>query len=201
MARPALRRPGIEAAAIRLFAAKGLPGATIRDIASAAGVTEGALYRHYLGKEDMAWKLYCRETRRFLDAFEPILADEADPLPQRLFAAVQFIYRYYREDPDRLIFVLVMARSFPARSLDEEGLDPDAPILRILRQEMARGGVGPADPELLLAMLRGIVLEPIMMHRRGAMKAWPDRHAGRVAAAAAALLAAGALPLDEGRTE
>jgi len=188
MARPALHKSDIESAAIRLFAEKGLPGTTIRDIALAAGVTQGALYRHYAGKQDMAWKLYCRETRRFLDAFEPVLADDDGPLPQRLAAAVKFIYQYYRKHPDRLIFVLVIGRSFPDRSLAAQEVDPDGPILRFLRRELRRGRIPPASPELLLSMLRGIVLEPMLMHRRGVLRAWPHRHAARVAAAVAAVV-------------
>ena len=70
MARPVVKRDDIEEAAIRLLATKGLAATTIRDIAAAAGVAEGALYRHYSGKDDMAWRLYCREVAAFTIAFE-----------------------------------------------------------------------------------------------------------------------------------
>lgn len=38
-------------AAIGLFAERGYAGAAMRDIAAAAGVTEGAIYRHYASKD------------------------------------------------------------------------------------------------------------------------------------------------------
>src|ERR687887_1822196 len=48
----------VERAALELFAANGLDGVSIADIAAAAGVSQGALYRHYASKEELAWTLF-----------------------------------------------------------------------------------------------------------------------------------------------
>ena len=45
----------VERAATELFAAKGIDGVSIAEIAALAGVSQGALYRHYASKEDLAW--------------------------------------------------------------------------------------------------------------------------------------------------
>src|ERR671921_1323508 len=50
-------------AATRLFAARGFGGASIDEIASAAGYTSGAIYANFSGKEDL-----------FLSAFEAQIA-------------------------------------------------------------------------------------------------------------------------------
>ena len=47
------RRQEIVAATVRLVARQGVTGASIRQIASEAGVTEGALYRHFENKDDL----------------------------------------------------------------------------------------------------------------------------------------------------
>lgn len=47
------RRASIIAAAMPLFAAKGLEGVKTREIADAAGVSEALLYRHFPSKEDL----------------------------------------------------------------------------------------------------------------------------------------------------
>ncbi|NIT14444.1 MAG: TetR family transcriptional regulator, partial [Candidatus Dadabacteria bacterium] len=46
---------------------------TIKDIANNAGCSEGALYRHYTSKEEMAWILYKREVEKLGQALSEIL--------------------------------------------------------------------------------------------------------------------------------
>ena len=37
---------------------KGITETTVRDIAAAAGLAEGTLYRHFESKEELAWELF-----------------------------------------------------------------------------------------------------------------------------------------------
>ena len=53
-------RAAIEREALRLFAAKGVEGASIKDIAQAVGVADAALYRHFASKEEMAQAVFAR---------------------------------------------------------------------------------------------------------------------------------------------
>ena len=48
----------VDEAAVGLFAARGVDGVSIAEIAAAAGVSQGALYRHYASKEELAWMLF-----------------------------------------------------------------------------------------------------------------------------------------------
>jgi AcrR family transcriptional regulator len=54
----------VERAAVDLFAANGFDGVSIADIAGAAGVSQGALYRHYASKEELGWALLSDTRRR-----------------------------------------------------------------------------------------------------------------------------------------
>ena len=183
MARPVVKKDDIERAAIELFATKGLAATTIRDIASAAGVAEGALYRHYRGKDDMAWRLYCRETAAFITAFEPMLAAGSEPLSRRLLAAVKFLYGYYKLHPHRLTFVLLSREGFPDQRIPDSEVDPDGTVIRFLKREMAAGHIPPADPALMMSLVRGVVLQPILMHRYGKLARHPLELAEEIAAA------------------
>ena len=180
MARPVVKKDDIEEAAIRLLATKGLAATTIRDIAGAAGVAEGALYRHYSGKDDLAWRLYCREVAAFMAAFEPVLAAGKEPLAKRLLAAVTFIYGYYRVHPDRLVFALLTRHSFPQQHILDDEINPDQAVIRFLEREMAAGNIPPAEPTLLMSMVRGVVLQPVLMHRYGRLRKHPLALAGEV---------------------
>ena len=190
MGRPAVKRRDIEEAAIRLFAERGLAATTVKDIATEAGVTEGALYRHYTGKNDMAWKLYCREVIAFTAELEPVLMESAGTLGERLGEAVRFIYRYYGRYPDRLAFVMLTRQGLPSQRLADEGLDPDAMMVRFIRKELKSGEIrrGAGSPMLLMSMLRGVGLEPIYMHRYGRIKTAPLRLASQVTEACLRIL-------------
>src|SRR6266851_5589827 len=48
----------VEKAALELFAANGVDGVSIGEVAARAGVSQGALHRHYRSKEELAWNLF-----------------------------------------------------------------------------------------------------------------------------------------------
>ncbi len=54
----AATRAKIEREALRLFAEKGVEGATIRDLSQAVGVADAALYRYFGSKEQIASDLF-----------------------------------------------------------------------------------------------------------------------------------------------
>lgn len=194
MARPAVKKQEIEQAAIRLFALNGLAGTTIKDIAAAANVTEGALYRHYPSKNEMAWKLYCREVDRLSHAIEAGVSSASGTLRDRMLTGVRFFYSYYRENPDNLTFVLFTRQSFPMHQLSDENIDPDVVIVKFLQSLLSCAPahkVDPASMPLILAMVRGAVCEPLLMHRYGKITTWPDELIEPVADACVRILTTG----------
>jgi TetR/AcrR family fatty acid metabolism transcriptional regulator len=62
----AVRREHLLDAATRVFAAKGFNGATIRDVARAAGVADGTIYNYFANKEALLFDVFDRlnETER-----------------------------------------------------------------------------------------------------------------------------------------
>lgn len=52
-------RPAMVAAAEAVFLAKGIHAASMEDVAGAAGVTRRTLYRHFPGKEELAYEAAC----------------------------------------------------------------------------------------------------------------------------------------------
>jgi AcrR family transcriptional regulator len=185
MARPAIKKPGLMEAAIELFAAKGLARTSIRDIAAQAGVTEGALYRHWTSKDAMAWDLYCRTLEEFTEAFrqavmdQPVirgdfpadpslagLAPEAYDFALRVHAGVHYAYSYYRDHPAAFAFILLTQHGLPENEYETES--PYDIVEQIIGGQLA--AVGQPDEgkaKLISAMLLGMILEPVMFHWRG----------------------------------
>ena len=65
-------------AAEEVFAEKGFTPATLDDIASAAGYTKGAIYKHFGTKEDLFLAVSDRYWRRYFDNFAEVLATTSE---------------------------------------------------------------------------------------------------------------------------
>ena len=66
-------------AALEVFLRKGYAAATLQDIAEEAGVTRGAVYWHFNGKEDFYRELYERERKWAVEYLKEV--DDTDLLP------------------------------------------------------------------------------------------------------------------------
>ncbi|MGN9845146.1 TetR/AcrR family transcriptional regulator [Nonomuraea sp. H19] len=73
------RREQLLDAALRVFADKGVDGATVKDLAQAAGVTPGLLYRYFDSKEAMVETLLSE--RGFLPRLRELRAAHHDTRP------------------------------------------------------------------------------------------------------------------------
>ena len=188
MARPALKKDDMEEAAIELFASRGIAATTIRDIAELAGVTEGALYRHYPGKNEMAARLFSREVKRFSNRFAEVLFDESLDFRARVRRAVEFIYGYYRDHPMRFSFILVAQHGFPGRRLIDERFNPNDMVIDFLSRAMAVGEIPDGDPVLSAALIMGAVMQPVVMHWNARVHVKPVEVAAEVAQACMRIL-------------
>src|SRR5437870_8276345 len=88
----------VERAALELFAAKGVDGVSIAEIAAAAAVSQGALYRHYPSKDELAWALFSTAYLRTGAELDRIRAREPN-FRARIVAMVGHFCRLYDRDP------------------------------------------------------------------------------------------------------
>src|SRR5271168_1667630 len=88
----------VERAAIDLFAARGVDGVSIADIAGAAGVSQGALYRHYRSKTELAAQLFTSAYRRTGTELAAIGLAERN-FTDRIGAMVTHFCALYDRDP------------------------------------------------------------------------------------------------------
>jgi TetR/AcrR family acrAB operon transcriptional repressor len=67
-------------AAERIFERRGVSRTSLQDIADAAGVTRGAIYWHFEGKEDLFTAMMERATMPMEAVYRPYTASDGDPL-------------------------------------------------------------------------------------------------------------------------
>jgi len=96
-AEPEISEQVLEAAA-RLFARAGYQAASLRDIASEAGCTTGAIYSNFRGKPDLLVALFERHNQRLATEIATAAARGREPESQLARGAERWM-RFLREEP------------------------------------------------------------------------------------------------------
>ncbi|WP_431914147.1 TetR/AcrR family transcriptional regulator [Nonomuraea jabiensis] len=116
------RREQLLDAALRVFADKGVDGATVKDVAQAAGVTPGLLYRYFDSKEAMVETLLSE--RGFLPRLRELRAgqDDSRPAPEVLAELLEAFDRLLADNAELMavFFSSAQARG-PLATLVSEG--------------------------------------------------------------------------------
>jgi len=150
-------KPKIERAALKLFVGEGVDAATTREIAEEAGVSEGALYRHYKGKDELAEALFM-ETHNRLGTMLIEAARKGDTVE----AKVRGMVEAYCElaDEDFLLFsfhLLNMNRFLPNDTRRED--DPLTLTEKVIEGMISDKMIPEGDSALLAGMALGVVMQ------------------------------------------
>ena len=150
-------RPKIERAALKLFVEEGVNSATTRDIADEAGVSEGALYRHYKGKDELAQSLFMATHNRLGEMVMTAAMTEGD-LETKVRAIVTAYCTLADEDWLLFSFHLVSLHRFLPHDTRRDD-DPVSITENIIKALIDAGEIPEGDPALLAAMALGVVLQ------------------------------------------
>lgn len=174
-------RQRIHDAALRLFVEKGVTETSVRDLAQAAGIAEGTLYRHYASKHELVADLFASNYA----AFARRLAELQAPLSSfrsRLDAVVAEVFRFHDDNPTLFRFLLLVQHQALPRVPEGEG-NPVAVLQAMVEQGIRDGGVGLPDAALGTAMILGLMLQPATAVVYGRLEAPLSRFAHDVAGA------------------
>jgi AcrR family transcriptional regulator len=180
----------VEEAALTLFAAHGVDGVAIGDIAAKAGVSQGALYRHYQSKDDLAWSLFSTAYLRTGAELDALRHSEVT-FAARISAMVTHFCALYDSDPARFRFMLIAQHGFLPRVPADQRTPVDA-IADTVADAVTAGEVAPVERFAATAAIMGVVLQTAIFHIYGRFDGvLADRAAalGRAALAAVAALA------------
>ena len=143
--------------ALRLFVEKGIAETTIRDIASAARVAEGTMYRHYAGKDDLAWKLFSTSLTDFSEVLDK-LRRKHRTLKAQIEAMTRTTCAFF--DKDQILFsYLLLTQHGQLKKLTPAMPRPLVVLRNAIAEGMARGEVPKGDPMVAAAMVLGLVLQ------------------------------------------
>ena len=152
-------RDRIEHAAIKLFVDRGVAETTVRDIARAVDLSEGALYRHFASKDELVWRAFERHYIAFARELQR-LAEGETTTRGRLAAMVRGFCRAHDDDPVLFRFLLFVQHG-QLNKLAPEAATPVEVMRKVLVEAIATGQLPDQDPDLATALVFGVVLEPV----------------------------------------
>ena len=163
----------IERAALSLFAERGVDAVTTREIAAASGVSEGALYRHYPGKETLAETLFFTIHKRLANEIR-VAAGSGGDVEAQARAIVATYCRIADEDWPLFCYHLLTTHRFLPHADEERRADPDNPVEAvetIIAMAMEQGALRPGDPAVKASMALGVVLQTALHKAYGRITA------------------------------
>ena len=147
----------LERAALTLFVARGVAETTTKEIAMAASVAEGTIYRYFPSKEQLALDLFLRHHQGLAEA----LADAQRPA-KGLRAKIETIVRCYCEWADRdwtlFAYHLLNQHSFLIQVPDDMA-NPVAVVRDVISQAMKAGEIPRRNVDLVAASAIGVVMQ------------------------------------------
>ncbi len=99
------RRLQILSTALTVFAEKGFAGASIKDIAQAAGISQGLMYHYFAGKEDLLDATV--EHHSFLPQLRQILASESQRPFDEMFITISSQFLNTLDNKAKLVRILI----------------------------------------------------------------------------------------------
>lgn len=149
------RRDEIVAATVRLAARQGVTGASIRQIASEAGVTEGALYRHFDSKDDLCQQAYQQIVTDMAEEKEQIVRSSEKQLSLRLRQWIHLSYGYFDQYPEAFTYVLLTSYDFAESDIV---LRQSRMLAELLAAANRDGEFPDMDPALAVSHFSGLML-------------------------------------------
>jgi AcrR family transcriptional regulator len=147
----------LERAALTLFVARGVAETTTKEIAMAASVAEGTIYRYFPSKEQLALDLFLRHHRALAEALI-----EAQRPAKGLRARIEAIVRCYCEWADRdwtlFAYHLLNQHSFLIQ-VPEDTPNPVAVVRDVISQAMKANEIPRRNIDLAAASAIGVVLQ------------------------------------------
>jgi AcrR family transcriptional regulator len=152
-------KEAIERAALRLFVEQGVAETSIKDIARAAGISQGAMYNHYVSKEVLAWGLYSENMSRLGQELRR-RAQQQDGLAEKLRAMVEHVYRRFDEDQPAISYIFSIRHQY-LRRMTRQVSNPFTIIRSVIADAIVRREIPRQDVDLTTSLVAGAIIQVI----------------------------------------
>jgi len=132
MAKGTNTKETIKRQALNLFVAQGVDGTGVREIAKTSGITEGAIYRHFKGKDELVWLLFSENYSAYAEKLEA-LQDREHGVANKLAAMIRGFCMFY--DQDEILFrFLLLVQHGQLDKIDDKSPSPVRVVAGVIQQ-------------------------------------------------------------------
>jgi AcrR family transcriptional regulator len=160
--------PKVMRAAIRLFVRQGIDGTTIQDIAREAGVSEGALYRHFKSKDELAWHLFTTHLAEFTTQLFSMVMSQPTAR-ERIRAFVTECFKAFESNRD-LFTYLILSEHRELKKYPGTQLHPGHVILKVIQEGQRTGEIRRGDPFILGSLVLGGIIRTCVVKIHNAIE-------------------------------
>lgn len=147
--------------ALKLFSEKGIKETTIRDIARAVGITEGAIYRHFHSKDQIVYELFEKYSAELYEIMEESLKEKtSDEMRFRTMIEAFLNFAFNNPDAFRYMNIFHYLREKQVRRVKKLPFNLLSKVIGDLEEK----GILKIEPEYALAMVTG-TLERVFLYR------------------------------------
>lgn len=177
----------IEEAARQLFVEKGMNATSIREIAKTAGVSLGAMYNHYLSKEDLAYSMFA-EGWSEMGANLRRIAREHEGIEARFGAMIGYVLKRLDEDWVWVTYVFLARHENLRRVMRARLPNPYLAFQKVISDAIDDGEIPRQDLGLATAMVTGVIIQLIDSKILGQIWLKLDRRVDHIAMSCVSLL-------------
>lgn len=160
--------PQILNTAVKLFVEHGIDGTSVKEIAAAARVAEGSLYRHFKSKEELAWHLFAVNLKDYTSTLLAKVLTVRDA-HERIRIFIEESFAACERNPT-LFYYLILSEHRELARFTADYLHPGNIIERLVAEGQASGELRRGDPELLFSVILGSAHRLCIRRSRGQVK-------------------------------
>jgi AcrR family transcriptional regulator len=178
----------VERAALKLFVEQGIAETSIKEIAREAGVSQGAMYNHYVSKDDLAKELFLRG---FSDIGEELrrVARSGALIGEKLRSMISYVFQRFDEDWLAVSYVFLSRHLYLRRVTSQQG-NPYLAFRSVIANAIAHREIPKQNPDLAASMVTGVIIQVIDTKILGRISGRLSRLSNATADACARLLGA-----------
>lgn len=152
----------IQRAAIDVFSKRGFDGTRIKHIAGEAKVSEGAIYKHYKSKNELASDLFIKNLNIVSNEILSIHKTNKNPIV-KIENVLKYLIETYRKDRNTFKFLLMQNPTYLNKEIDKS-IFPVTVISKIVIEAQNRQLIIEGDNNLITALLWGGLLQIISQY-------------------------------------